>query len=178
MEQPWRCGVYGRAICNSHFGLWPCDQTESGLRHIYHSNLATALFEEKNYKGAREQFKIALKLDPDMAHHDGAGGLTAHLLSPEDHARYCFEMARLYAELGDEEDMLHYLTKASEAGFDVLDEMREDNKLSPYRKDPRVILLVKNAQALKDGRAIVDDTASTKGSHAAAFAAELKTNYL
>ena len=129
---------------------------------IYHSNLATALFEEKNYKGAREQFKIALKLDPDMAHHDGAGGLTAHLLSPEDHARYCFEMARLYAELGDEENMFHYLTKASEAGFDVLDEMRADNRLAVYRKDPRVILLVKNAQALRSGRAIVDDTASSK----------------
>ncbi len=129
---------------------------------IYHSNLATALFEEKNYKGAREQFKIALKLDPDMAHHDGTGGLTAHLLSPEDHARYCFEMARLYAEMGDEENMFHYLTKASEAGFDVLDEMRVEPKLAVYRKDPRVILLVKNAQALRSGRVIVDDTASSK----------------
>ena len=31
----------------------------------------------------------------------------------------CFEMARLYAELGDETNMLHYLTMASEGGFDV-----------------------------------------------------------
>ncbi len=54
---------------------------------IYHSNLATAYFEEKNYKRAREQFKIALQIDPDMAHHDGVGGLTAHLLSPEDTMR-------------------------------------------------------------------------------------------
>ncbi len=98
---------------------------------IYHSNLATALFEEKSYKSARQQFKIALQLDPDMAHHDGAGGLTAHLLSPEDHARYCFEMARLYAELGDEANVLHYLTMSSEAGFDVMDEMRSDNALTP-----------------------------------------------
>src|ERR1700753_690938 len=69
---------------------------------IYHSNLATAYFEQKEYKNARQQFKIALKLDPDVAHHDGSGGLTAHMVSPEDHARYCFEMARLYGELGDE----------------------------------------------------------------------------
>jgi tetratricopeptide (TPR) repeat protein len=127
----------------------------------YHSNLATALFEEKNYKGAREQFKIALQLDPNMAHHDGGGGLTAHLLSPEDHARYCFEMARLYAELGDEANMLHYLTMASEAGFDVMDEMRSDNTMVHYRKDPRVILLVKNAHALRTGRAMVDNATST-----------------
>ncbi len=123
---------------------------------IYHSNLATALFEEKKYKDAREQFKIALQLDPDMAHHDGVGGITAHMLSPEDHARYCFEMARLYAEVGDEANMLRYLTKASEGGFDVMAEMRSDGSLDRYRKDARVILLVQNAKALRTGRASID----------------------
>ncbi len=100
---------------------------------IYHSNLATALFEEKRYKDARAHYKIALELDPDMAHHDGTGGLTAHMLSPEDHARYCFEMARLYVELGDETNMLRYLTMASEGGFDVLGAMRSDasSKIPP-----------------------------------------------
>jgi tetratricopeptide (TPR) repeat protein len=127
---------------------------------IYHSNLATALFEEKRYKDARTQYKIALQLDPDMAHHDGAGGLTAHMLSPEDHARYCFEMARLYAELGDETNMLRYLTMASEGGFDVMGELRSDPKLEHYRKDTRVILLVQNAKALRSGRASLDDAAS------------------
>ena len=125
---------------------------------IYHSNLATALFEEKRYKDARAQYKIALQLDPDMAHHDGAGGLTAHMLSPEDHARYCFEMARLYAELGDETSMLRYLTMASEGGFDVMGEMRSDAKLDHYRKDTRVILLVQNAKALRSGRASIGDS--------------------
>jgi tetratricopeptide (TPR) repeat protein len=127
---------------------------------IYHSNLATALFEEKRYKDARNQYKIALQLDPDMAHHDGTGGLTAHMLSPEDHARYCFEMARLYAELGDETDMLRYLTMASEGGFDVMGELRSDPKLDHYRKDTRVILLVQNAKALRSGRASIGDSPS------------------
>jgi tetratricopeptide (TPR) repeat protein len=125
---------------------------------IYHSNLATALFEEKKYKDARTHYKIALQLDPDMAHHDGTGGLTAHMLSPEDHARYCFEMARLYAELGDETNMLRYLTMASEGGFDVLGEMRSDAKLDHYRKDARVLLLVQNAKALRSGRASIGDS--------------------
>jgi tetratricopeptide (TPR) repeat protein len=125
---------------------------------IYHSNLATALFEEKKYKDARTHYKIALQLDPDMAHHDGTGGLTAHMLSPDDHARYCFEMARLYAELGDETNMLRYLTMASEGGFDVLGEMRSDAKLDHYRKDARVLLLVQNAKALRSGRASIGDS--------------------
>jgi tetratricopeptide (TPR) repeat protein len=123
----------------------------------FHSNLATAYFEEKKYKDAREQFKIALRLDPEVTHHDGIGGLTLHLVSPEDHARYCFEMARLYAELGDETNFFHYLTMASEGGFDVLAEMRGDNSMANYRKDPRVILLVKNAHALRSGRASIED---------------------
>lgn len=116
---------------------------------IYHSNLATAYFEEKDYKHARDQFKMALKIDPDVGHHDGVGGLTAHMVSPEDHARYCFEMARLYADLGDEANMFKYLQKASEAGFDVLAEMHE-GELSKYRKDPRVLVMVENAKALRN----------------------------
>ena len=124
---------------------------------IFHSNLATALFEQKRYKDARAQFRIALQLDPEMGHHDGTGGLTAHMLSPEDHARYCFEMARLYAELGDETNMLRYLTKASEAGFDVMGEMRSDPKMDHYRKDARVIVLVQNAKALRSGHASIGD---------------------
>jgi hypothetical protein len=67
-------------------------------------------------------------------------------------------MARLYAELGDETNFLHYLTMASEGGFDVMSEMRGDNLMAPYRKDPRVILLVKNAHALRTGRAVEDAT--------------------
>jgi tetratricopeptide (TPR) repeat protein len=116
---------------------------------IFHSNLGTAYFEQKDYKDARKQFEIALQIDPDLAHHDGPSGVTAHMLSPEDRARYCFEMARLYADHGDEVNLMHYLTMASEGGFDVLSEMNGDKVLGRYRKDPRVLLLVRNAQALR-----------------------------
>ncbi|MEI9981394.1 MAG: tetratricopeptide repeat protein [Edaphobacter sp.] len=126
---------------------------------IYHSNLATALFEQKDYKHAREQFKIAVKLDPDVAHHDGTGGLTAHMVSPEDHARYCFEMARLYSELGDETSMIHYLAMASEGGFDIMAAMH-DGEISKYRKDPRVVTLVENAKALRTGGTVVKSARS------------------
>jgi tetratricopeptide (TPR) repeat protein len=126
---------------------------------IYHSNLATAYFDEKDYKHAREQFKIALRLDPEMAHHDGMGGLTLHMISPEDHARYCFEMAKLYAELADEDNMLHYLAMASEGGFDVMEGMGSDSEMSRYKKDPRVILIVKNAHALRTGHTSIDNAA-------------------
>jgi len=41
----------------------------------------------------------------------------------------------------------------------VLEEMRADNVMTQYRKDPRVILLVKNAHALRSGRASIDGEA-------------------
>lgn len=115
----------------------------------YHSNLGTAYFEKKDFDNARKQYEIALKLDPNLMEHHSTVGVTARMLSPEDHARFCFELARLYAERGDEEMMFHFLTMSSEAGFDVLDHMTYDSALGRYRKDPRVLLLVKNAQEMR-----------------------------
>jgi tetratricopeptide (TPR) repeat protein len=144
---------------DAHFGSAVSDYKRAikvdGKSATFHSNLGTAYFEQKDYKNARRQFDIALRIDPKMSQHDGAAGITAHLLSPEDHAHYCFEMARLYAERGDEANLMHYLTLASEGGFDVLSEMRSDKVLAGYRKDPRVLLLVQNARALRNDRVSV-----------------------
>jgi tetratricopeptide (TPR) repeat protein len=127
---------------------------------IFHSNLGTAYFQAKDFDRARKEFEVALGIDPDlMTHHGEPGGITMRMLSPQDHARFCYEIARLYAQHGDETNMLHYLTSASEGGFDVLEAMRRDEVLGQYRKDPRVILLVRNAQALRDGH--MPMTAST-----------------
>src|ERR1700722_12445179 len=60
----------------------------------FHSNLGTAYFDVKDFEDARKEFEIALKLDPEMFERRRmAAGVTAHLLSPEDHARFCYEMA-------------------------------------------------------------------------------------
>jgi tetratricopeptide (TPR) repeat protein len=119
----------------------------------FHSNLGTAYFDMKQFDSARKEFEIALKLDPEMFQRRRmSAGVTAHLLSPEDHARFCYEMARLYAKNGDEANMLHSLQMASEGGFDVGDEMGRDSTLSQYRKDPRVLIILQNARALRAGR--------------------------
>jgi Tfp pilus assembly protein PilF len=118
----------------------------------FHSNLGTAYFQRKDFDRARKEFGTALKIDPDlMLHRGGPGGITMRMLSPADHARFCYELARLYAQHGDVANMLHYLTTASEGGFDVLEAMRHDDLLEQYRKDPRVLLLVHNAEAIRSG---------------------------
>lgn len=123
----------------------------------YHSNLATAYIEEKDWNDARKQFDIALKLDPGLFEHQDTSGIVARMLSSADHARFCFEVARAYAEREDEADMLHYLKMSSEGGFDILEAMRHDPLLERYRKDARVLLLVNNARALRTGRASVEN---------------------
>lgn len=122
----------------------------------YHSNLATAYFDRKDFESARKEYDIALKLDPDMLSHHGTTGTTTRMLSPEDHARFCYELARLYATRGDDENMMRYLTMSSEAGFDVLREMGSDSVMGRYRKDPRILLMVKNSQEMRLNRAAVD----------------------
>ena len=125
-----------------------------GKKHeaVFHANLATAYVGVRNYKAARREMNAAIKLDPDIfERRPGLGGVAAHVLSADDKARLAFEMARLYAEAGREEPMLHSLAEASEAGIDIQREMRRDPALAPYAEDPRVIVLVHNAQLLRAG---------------------------
>ena len=121
---------------------------------VFHANLATAFFEQKEFNGARREIATALKLDPEIFEHKMSnGGVAAHLLSTEDRARFSFEMAKLYARNGMQDEMLHSLAMASEAGMDVQREMRRDPILAQFELDPRVVVLVHNAQALRTSRA-------------------------
>jgi tetratricopeptide (TPR) repeat protein len=144
-------GNYGNAISDYKKAI-KLEKTSAS----FHSNLATAYFDKKDFEAARKEFNIALTLDPDLMEHHGTSGTTTRMLSPADHARFCFELARLYAEHGNEEQMIHFLTMSSEVGFDVLSAMANDEVLSRYRKDPRVLLLVKNAKEMRMSRASND----------------------
>ncbi len=120
---------------------------------VFHANLATAYFETKDFKGARRELSTALKLDPMVFNQQGTGGIAAHVLSSEERARFSFEMARLYAGNGLQEEMLHSLATASEAGMDIQREMHHDPVLAQFENDPRVIVVVHNALMLRAGHA-------------------------
>jgi tetratricopeptide (TPR) repeat protein len=120
---------------------------------VYHANLSTAYFGRKDYKGARREMAEALNLDPKVFDREpSGGGIAAHVLTSEDRARFCFEMAKIYAQDGLEEQMLHSLAMASEAGMDVQHEMHKDLVLAKFELDPRVSVLVHNAEALRLNR--------------------------
>lgn len=115
---------------------------------VLHANLSSAYFELHDYKHARREAALAIKLDSNVFQNSGGLGIAAHVLSIEDRARYSFEMARLYAENGQMDEMLHMLSKSSEDGFDILGQMAKDSVLSKYRTDPRVVLIAENTKAL------------------------------
>ena len=119
---------------------------------VFHSNLGTAYFETKDYETAGHEFELALKLDPAIFQHSGAGGVQAHVLSPADRGRFCFSLAKLAAKQHNDPAVIEWLSKASETGYDILFEMRGDAALAPYLQDERVVLMVKNAKLMRNGQ--------------------------
>ena len=115
----------------------------------FHSNLGTAYFENKSFRQAVDQFAIALKLDPEVFEKHNGSGVMAHMLSPADRGRFCYELAKLALSRGDEEEMLHWLAKASESGFDLRAGMAGDREMAKYRDDPRVTVLWQSTKALR-----------------------------
>ena len=119
---------------------------------VFHSNLGMAYFEQKDFDSARGEFVRAVKLDPDVFQRGGWGGVDAHVMSPQDRGRFCVELARLAAGNHNEDAMLLWLARASEAGYDIRYDMQTTRELIPYLHDPRVSLLISNAKAMRPGQ--------------------------
>ena len=127
---------------------------------VFHSNLGTVYFELKDYDSARSQYEKAMKLDPKIFQGGGGwSGVEAHVLSVRDRARFCFEMAKMSARQHDDENVLRWLARASEAGFEIKAPMDEDKDFEAYRKDPRVAILIRNAKGMRTGQ--IADSALT-----------------
>jgi len=119
---------------------------------VYHSNLGTAYFELKDYESARSEFEKALKLDHHVFQEGGWSGVEAHVLSTSDRGRYCFEMAKMAARQHDDDNVVRWVARSSEAGFDVKNQMAGDKDFDAYRKDPRIAIAIRNARAMRSGQ--------------------------
>jgi len=133
---------------------------------VFRSNLGTAYFEMKDYESARQQFEKAVKLDRNVFQESGWAGIEAHVLTATDHGRFCFEMAKMAAELHDDANVIRWLARSSEAGFDVKSEMNGDKDFAVYRKDPRVLTAIRNAHAMRTGQIADSDLEPPLPDHA------------
>ncbi len=119
MEQSGGGRVSAASICDTHLGLQAGDQAEPGGRRPFTPTLERRYFERKSFQeGASSSSRSRLKLDPEVFEKHSGSGVMAHMLSPADRGRFCYELAKLALGRGDEAEMLHWLAKASEAAFD------------------------------------------------------------
>jgi tetratricopeptide (TPR) repeat protein len=121
---------------------------------VSHSNLGMAYVEQKDYSSAKTEMLTAIKLDPQIFSRSNAGGATLHMMTAGDRANFCFQMAKVYARMGNEPEMLHQLQTASEAGMDIQREMLNDSELARFAKDPRVVEVVLIAKSLREGKMV------------------------
>jgi tetratricopeptide (TPR) repeat protein len=121
----------------------------NGKNALFHANLGTAYFAVQDYDSARQQFEVAIRLDGGVFHRGGFGGSEINVLTADDRGRFAFEMARLAAAHHEEETMLHWLSVASEDGFDVRAGMGGLKEFTPYVKDARIAILIQNARLLR-----------------------------
>ncbi len=103
----------------------------------FYSNLGTAYFARKQYELASTSYLRALELDPEVFERRSRTGVSAHMASPGDRARYSYVIAKMYARAGDAERCLLYLKKAIEQGYPEIKQVYTDEEFAAVRKDPR-----------------------------------------
>lgn len=115
---------------------------------IFHSNLALAYFEVRNGRSARQELAKAFALDPEIMHHGSTGGYNLQILASTHYSEICFEMARVYAAQGDTDNVIVWLTKAAERGYDVRGALKGDPQLASYLKNDRVQVMLANSDQM------------------------------
>jgi tetratricopeptide (TPR) repeat protein len=127
---------------------------------VYHSNLGLAYLDIKDYESARAQLIEALQLDPGIFTRHSTTGSSLHILSSSDRAALSLEMAKAYARMGNEAEMLHALETASQAGMEIQEEMVKDAVLVKFVNDPRVVTMERAAKTLRASQAAKRNVAS------------------
>jgi predicted Zn-dependent protease len=116
-------------------------------RASFHTNLASAYFMRKDLPRAMQEYRRALELDPQILERNSQAGVSAQLGRPEDRAAYEYLLAKMYAQSGDFEHSLLYLTKAMEEGYKDIKNVYKDAEFSTLRKDPRFVDLMAHKAA-------------------------------
>jgi tetratricopeptide (TPR) repeat protein len=122
-----------------------------GTEASFYSNLGAAYFSRKDFEKAAAAYTTALQLDPDVLEHTSRTGVAARLPSPDDHARFDYAMAKLYAKMGSNDHSLEHLRRALEEGYKHINDVYKDEEFASLRKDPRFAqLMTKRPTALPE----------------------------
>ncbi len=109
----------------------------------FHSSLGTVYMDTKQYREAVVEYRRALELDPDIFESNSPYAVAGKLARPEDRARFDFEMARIFASVGDIDHALKSLRRALEEGYPDVKAVYRDKEFEKLRADERFTALMK-----------------------------------
>jgi tetratricopeptide (TPR) repeat protein len=108
-----------------------------------YSNLGSAYFSTHHEKEAMEAYGKALALDPEVFQRSSANGVLLQEHTVEDKARFHYDMARLYAQKGMNDQALQFIRKALEEGFKDRQKFREEPEFAALKGNPEFEELMK-----------------------------------
>ena len=100
------------------------------------SNLGTCYFARKEYARAADALRQALKLDPEVFEQRNTMGVLLQDRSVEEHAKFHYYLAQVYAKGGMNDRALQYIRKALEEGYKERKKIQEDPAFASMRELP------------------------------------------
>ena len=107
-------------------------------RASFHVNLGVVLFNQRKYEAAMNSYARAFELDSEVLERSARSGATVQITSPEQRARFYFELAKVQARRGDFEDCLRRLATAKQNGYRRLADVYHDELFTQLWNDARL----------------------------------------
>jgi len=95
-----------------------------------------AYFSRNQLDPAVEEFRTALRLDPEVFEHHSSYGVLLQERSVTDRAKYHYWMATLYVQGGRNDLAIQYLRKAIQEGYKERKKLGEDPAFASIRELP------------------------------------------
>jgi tetratricopeptide (TPR) repeat protein len=104
---------------------------------VLYSNLGYAYFGNKKYVESIASFRQALALDPSVFDNNASrSGSVLEDRSVMDRGRFCYLLAKSFAEAGNYQGSLEYLRKAKDEGYKSLKDVKTDPAFAAMLKLP------------------------------------------
>ncbi|MGH9340631.1 MAG: TPR end-of-group domain-containing protein [Acidobacteriota bacterium] len=107
----------------------------------FYINLGYAQVQTLEFEDGLNSYRRALAMDPEILNKEEAIQLS-YARGEEPDPEQPYQMARLFAELGNKESCLHYLHKALSLGFSDRERLQKENAFEKWRGDSDFITLL------------------------------------
>ncbi len=109
----------------------------------FHVNLGRAYVQTGKFEQGRKAFQAALAIDPDIFEFEGLIQVTTVEPDRPD-PENAYQLAKLFAEIGDRETSLYYLRKAFSDGFRDRERLKSEAAFEKMRDDAEFVSLTQD----------------------------------